>query len=193
MIWPSYLSREIAQLAAEGKTQLPCPYRGRDEDFAGGLIWSGFSDGSLIERARQEVTNALQIYVELTVCWFKKISDRLDLFKTLPLRYVGRVKTDENHGPQVSYYTVCLPPGSPNVVDVQVTEDDVWNATDVFGEQQEAAKQWRADCIECVSLTQGTSVMHSIFAATPGALMAYGWLCRDLKKLAWLDEDLRFN
>lgn len=194
LIWPSYLMHEVRRLRNEGIAELACPYQGRDTKSDAHWIWGGFSNEALLERTRQEFTNAVAIYTDLVERWFQEFSGSLSMQRALPARFVGRIFRNQPTGPRMTLYLVCLPVGKESEFDIKIVDsvDCLPSDSAIFAEEEEAVSKWRPSCIDSIPISVSTAIMHSTFKANPGSRLAYEWLCRDLEKIKWLDTAPRF-
>ena len=150
-------------------------------------------DCHLLERTEAIYLGALEIYQSVVECWFAPFSDRLQLYRLLPVRLEGRLSETSDREPRgqafLSWHPMVLP--SDEKTDVAF-ELGCWDSSsegfeERFRLQREALARYRSVDVRSVAVFQ-TSTLIDRGIDRPATELAYEWLSGELRRLGWVQR-----
>ena len=153
-------------------------------------IWSLYSDEQLLDRTAAVYSAALKIYQTMVEHWFQPFSERLPIYRLMPVRLEGLLTKREVGGeewPGLSWRPVILPAGQDSHVDFGLGEqgERLPGTECYFEEQRQAFTRLRNGDPDTVVLFYTGSSALDLVSKRPATDLAHAWLTGELKDLGW--------
>jgi hypothetical protein len=192
------LREQLLRCRDEGVAELHPPWPGPDcrltDDESRTGPWDAYSDEGLLNRAVAVYEGALDGYRRLVEQWFPAFTPRLQTAMSLPARFTGIIVRrmsftgDGDRTPLLFGYLQPLPYGSDTVVDLRLSTNssayeklyEDWSSNNMAHVRalRSEAPGWLGSTFEQRIL--------DVFNSGPCTELAYNWLWRDLKRVAWV-------
>ena len=192
------IAEHLAELRAEGITEVANPWPTEDIDIRSGFILNGYSDQRLLERATAIYEGALRIYQSTVERWFTCFAGRLSHYRLFPVRLAGwLVGTQDNSSIRgdkrgLVWYTRILPEGQQSEVVFQLTTSlstleirELFNSEALLQEEELAFRAHRQGLPGEFSFSWTNSWLSELLQDYPATALATDWLRSDLRELGW--------
>ena len=191
------LVEHVSELTDQGVQEITNPWPSVDLPIVSGLIWNSYSDEQLLERTKAIYSAALRIYSTVVERWFPRFSDRLHLYRILPVRLEGwlaphALKTPTGGGFPLDWCFRILPPGRHNEVAFKLRRETgnvshgLFSGSDHLYEQEALAfDTYRPGLPGEFSMTTTSSSLLGVLHPYAATQLAHSWLRSDLQKLGW--------
>ena len=190
------LAEHLSTMVEQGATGIANPWPSADLPVISGPIWNCYSSERLLERTKQIYAGALRIYVSIVEKWFAPFCRRLSLYRILPVRLEGWVRTGQrpwsaNGGPVLDWYLRILPEVQENEVSFELdfgrknSDAEFFDGDDLYKQEQSAFETHRSGLPGAFRMTLTSSALLEVLDPYPATELAHSWLRRDLKELGW--------
>ena len=191
------IAEHLSSMIEQGAEEIANPWPSADLPIISGPIWNIYSDEQLLERTKAIFSGALRIYGSIVERWFTRFSNRLRLYRILPVRLEGRLtpnalKTPRQGGWPFDWYFRILPPDRHNEVSIElqpgsrkISHAEFFNEDDLYQQEALAFGTHRPGLPGEFSLTTTSSALSELLHPYPATELAHSWLRRDLKELGW--------
>jgi len=189
-------SRDLADALRErlgrGESTLSPPFPPPDRPFAGGWVWSPWSDQRLLERTTEVYKTALRGYEHLTKTLFASLAPWMQTAVTLPARLNGYLQPTQHEAgyagaPTMQWWLEALPTTEKSDVAIQLDPERGEHWSPANGQQiLERTRALRPAQSQWLDLTMHNSILH-VFEPWAAEELVYGWLWKDLERISWVD------
>ena len=191
------LVKHVSELTEHGVQEITNPWPSVDLPLGSGLIWNSYSDERLLERTKEIYSAALRIYSTIVERWFPLFSNRLRLYRILPVRLEGwlapqALKTPAGGGFPLDWCFRILPLGRPNEVAFKLRRETgnvshvpFSGSDDLYEQEALAFDTYRPGLPGGFNMTTTSSSLLGLLHPYPATQLAHSWLRSDLKELGW--------
>ena len=190
------LTEHLSTMVEQGAIEIANPWPSADLPVASGPIWNCYSNERLLERTKEIYSGALRIYVSIVEKWFAPFCRRLSLYRILPVRLEGWVRTGQRPssgrgGPVLDWYVRILPEVQQNEVSFELDfgreslDAEFFDNDDLYKQEQSAFETHRPGLPSAFSMTLSSSGLSEVLHPYPATDLAHSWLRQDLKELGW--------
>ena len=191
------IAEHLSALIEQGAEEIGNPWPSADLPIVSGPIWNIYSDEQLLERTKAIYSGALRIYSFIVERWFPRFSNRLHLYRTLPVRLEGwltpsALKTPREGGWPLDWYFRILPADRHSEVSIELrpgnsnlSHDEFFNNDDLYQQEALAFDAHRPGLPGEFSLTTTSSALSELLHPYPATELANSWLRGDLKDYGW--------
>ena len=193
------IAQHLSVLIEQGAKEIANPWPSADLPIVSdsGPIWNIFSDEQLLERTKAIYSGALRIYGSIVERWFRRFSNRLHLYRILPVRLEGQLtpsalKTPRQGGWPLDWYFRILPANHQNEVSIElrrgrknVSYAPFLDNDDLYQQEVLAFDTYRPGLPGEFSMTTTSSSLLEVLHPYPATELAHSWLRQDLQKLGW--------
>jgi len=182
------LRQAMEELKSEGAASMVPPLPGPDLGFAGGWVWSGYSESRLRERTIAVYEAALRAFSHVIGLWFGGLLHAMPRALLMPVSMVATLYLPGKTGavgPSIDYYLEPLEETAESRVELRV---DPPSAQGDFGPPESfyvAVRRYRSAYMHRVYPTRTRSVL-GLFGPDPVTRLVYRWLWEDLEHAGWL-------
>ena len=191
------MGEHLSALTEQETNEIQSPWPTADRSIVSGSIWNRYSDERLLERTEAIFSGALRIYGSIVKRWFPQFSNRLHLYRILPVRLEGwltpsALKTSHEKRWPLYWHFRILTEREQNEVcitlqhgDETTVDPNFFGNDEIYEDEKLAFDIHRPGLPGEFSHTMSATGLSELLHPYPATELAHSWLREDLKKWGW--------